>query len=349
MKILYLFSGERNSVLNEVALGKAPDTQLYGFNHFKDSGLDVETKNFYDVYPKLLGKFLGFRLRHLMLYFETTKYDIVFGASILYMMIFKNLFKPKTRYVLLNTSLNRFLIVHKNNPIILKFIHWMLSGIDKIVCLSNYQLNQLEKEFGINKEKLVFVPLGVDEDYHKYIYNNRKDYILSVGRDNGRDYKTLIDVASKSPNRKFEIVCNSRNLKGIESIPDNVKVTFDISKGELKKKYEEAKILLLLTHGDAYGDGSDCSGQTVLLDAAASGLPIIASRKKYISDYFEEEKEILLVDFYSSDDVLKKIENLEKGSLLVTFGSMARKKVENFFSTRKMADSLTKVFRDVYQ
>ena len=348
MKILYLFSGNREKIINSVTEGLHPDTQLYGLNYLERAGLSAETKDFYVFFPRIIGELIGFRLRHLMLYFITHKYDIVFGSSILYMMIFKNILKSKTHYVLLNTSLNRLLTVHKNNPIRLRFIYWMLSGIDKIVCLSNYQLNQLRSDFGIENNKLAFVALGVDENYHKAVYENRKDYILSVGRDNGRDYKTVIEVAKKSPTRKFEIVCNNRNLKGIESIPNNVKITFDISKIDLKKKYEEAKILLLLTHADAYSEGSDCSGQTVLLDAAASGLPIIASRKKYISDYLEEDKEILLVDFYNPGSVLKAIESLEKDDSSVNLAKMARKKVEDLFSTKKMAHNLMEVFKNVY-
>ena len=101
-------------------------------------------------------------------------------------------------------------------------------------------------------------------------------------------------------------------------------------------------MLLLLTHDDSFQDGADCSGQTVLLDAMASGLPIIASRKKYLEDYAEDREDMLLVNFYAPEDVVYKIRNLELDpDLRHKLAENSRGKIEQKFSTEHMPKEIS--------
>jgi glycosyltransferase involved in cell wall biosynthesis len=140
---------------------------------------------------------------------------------------------------------------------------------------------------------------------------------------------------------------SKRNLDGTTDIPPNVKLFFDISKKDLYKKYCEASILLLITHSDDFGDGSDCSGQTVLLDAFATGIPVIATRKSYIRDYAKEGVHLMLVDFYDSSAIIEAI-----GKITVSGEAMAKNArllVEQNLSTLKMAEKLSVLFRGLTQ
>ncbi|MDD5032890.1 MAG: glycosyltransferase [Candidatus Pacebacteria bacterium] len=341
MKVLYLYSGERKKKFSGRINIDYPDTQFYGLNHLVEFGIDAE-------YKEVNNKILGFRTKHLFSYFLTCGYDIVFGPSILFMMFFKKIFRPERKFILLNIGIARTISSDKKG-FKAKIVKWFLEETDAIVCLSQAQAAYLENKFAGLKGKLFFVPLGVDAAYYKPEFENRGSYILSVGRDNGRDYKTVIDTAKLMPEEEFHIVCSRRNIEEIKEFPDNVKIFYDIPIYELNRKYHEAKLLLLLTHEDNFSDGSDCSGQTVLLDAMASGLPVVASRKKYLKDYVQEGVDILSVDFYNSADVREKIKLLREDTLRRKIAVNARKKIEDFFSTREMARGLAAVFEKAHE
>lgn len=346
MRILYLFSGRRKDKFLGRASINYPDTQFYGLNHLGKFGLSADYKEFSDlIRNKFLNRFLGFRSKHLLLYFLIKGYDLVFGSSLLFMMIFKKIFKPKTQFVLLNIGLSRTLSASKSKKIKLKIIKWLVKEFNGIVCLSNVQKEYLQNKFPDLKDKIFFVPLGVDTTFYKPNYGDRDNYVLAVGRDNGRDYQTVIETARLMPEEEFQIVCSWRNLEGITNLPSNVKVFYDLPFIEVNKKYQQAKLLLLITHNDNFLDGSDCSGQTVLLDAMASGLPIIASRKKYLKDYVENNKEILMVNFYKAAEIKKRIEILNNDhELYLKIAKQSRKKAEDCFSTEKMAKNLAALF-----
>lgn len=362
--ILYIFSGSRKKLLRDIENREAPDTQLYGMNHIQGD-FQVETKEFSDTWlGRAFGRLIGFRLRHFFMYFYARSADIVFGSSLFYMLPLKRLFGAKGRFVVLNISLNRYLNQNTQSRILYKFSLNMLRSVDRIVSLSNIQNEELKSRHGIDPSKLAFVPLGVDVDFYKPVYSGRKNYILSAGRDNGRDYRTVIEVARRLPGREFHLVLSRRNLEGIEGIPSNVKIFYDISRMELRKKYAEAAMLLLTTYPDGYGGGSDCSGQTVLLEAFACGLPIIASRKAYIGDYAKEGEHLITVDFYDVSGIIDAIgkigsrvaeadtNNFETGSIhSFTIGEemskRARLLVESKLSTAHMGRSLSELFKSI--
>jgi glycosyltransferase involved in cell wall biosynthesis len=106
-------------------------------------------------------------------------------------------------------------------------------------------------------------------------------------------------------------------------------------------------MLLLITHSDQYTDSSDCSGQTVLLDAMSSALPIVATRKIYLDDYVREREEILKVNFYDVDDVIDKIKMLNDSILADHLAKAARNRVVENFTSRKMAENLSKIFKQL--
>ncbi len=348
MKVLYLFSGKRKEVFKGNINVDYPDTQFYGLNHLKKLGIDAEYKEIDDLIKnKTILKMLGFRTRHLLTFFLTGGYDVVFGASILFMMVFKKVFKMKRKFVMLDIGM-KIILPNNKKSVKFKIISSLIKELDGLICLSNMQKDFAIINFPFLKNKIYFVPLGVDVKYYKPIFSGRKNFILSAGRDNGRDYKTVMEAAKKMPNENFQIVCSKRNLVDVNDIPDNVKIFFDIPITELNKKYKEAKMLLLITHSDEFSDASDCSGQTVLLDAMAAGLPVIASKKKYLLDYAKDKTDVLTVDFYNSDEIVKKISFLNKNNEYKDrLVKNARKTIEKNFSTEMMGYRISKIFKKI--
>ena len=348
MKVLYIYSGKRKGRFNGRIGVDYPDTQFYGLNHLSKFGIDAEYKEADDlIRSSILRYILSWRARHFLMFFLAKKYDVVFGISIIYMMFWRKIIPAKkTKFILYNSVIRRTLIANKKRPLKLLIIKWLLKELDGVVCLSNFQKEYIEKNLPFLKGKTFFVPIGVDSDYYKFQRNERKNFYLSVGRDNGRDYQTVIDVARDMPDREFHIICLPRNIAGIKNIPSNVQIMHSISSEELSREYKEAYAMLLITHDDNHLDGSaDASGPTVLVEAMAVGLPIIASRKKYLEDYVSDGKDAVFVDFYSKDSIINKIKELNNSAVAENIAKSARKKVEENLSTEIMAKTLENIFK----
>jgi len=351
MKVLYLYSGTRKNRFKGQIGVDYPDTQFYGLNHLKKFGIEAEYKELEDlVKSSFLRSILGWRFGHFLMYFEARKYDVVFGISIIYLMFWKKILPTKTKFVLFNSVIRRTLLANKDKKIKLAIIKWLLKELDAVVCLSNFQKEYIEAEIPSLKGKTYYVPLGVDTTFHKSI-DDKREFYLSIGRDNGRDYQTVIDVARELPRKDFRIVSLPRNIENLKDIPNNVKFFHNLSFKDLEKEFQKAKAMLLITHTDDVLLGSaDASGPTVLLDSMARGVPVIASRKEYLKDYVVDGQEALLVDFYCPKCIISAIDRIEKDHDLASLlAKNARKKAVEEFSTYKMAKNLSIIFKEVYE
>jgi len=348
MKVLYLYSGKRKGKRYGQIGTDCPDTQFYGLNHLSKYGVKAEYKEFEDFWlTRFLGKFLSFRWRHFFMFFAVRGYDLVFGSSLIYLMPLKIVFRSKAKFVLLNIYLNRLLAANKKKFLKFGLIKFLIKRLDGVVCLSNVQKEYLIENYDFPREKAFLVPLGVDIDFHQYVSDQkRQDFILSVGSDDGRDYQIVLKIAKLYPDLKFVIVCGQKNMAGIKGeIPDNLKILYYISPNELRELYQQARIFLMTTYPDGHSQGADCSGQTVLLDAMASGLPIIANKKAYLSDYAEGNQDILITNSNSVEDFKEKMDLLlSNQDLRRQLAQSARKKVENNFSSQLMAKKLADCF-----
>lgn len=349
-KVLYLFS--RSRLAYRLANTDLPDTQLFGLNHLPEYGLGATSLEISDLcLGRLLGKLLGRRWRYGLLFFWTRGYQLTFGPSLIYQMPLKAALGSHSRYVLLNINLNSMLDKYERNAWLYTVLKRNTLRFDGIVCLSEYQRTALVCKHGIPKQLTTVVPLGVDIDFYPYVGAlDRQDFILSVGRDKGRDYATLIAVARLMPDNHFVIVCSASNIKAIKDIPKNVKIVHDLSPVELRELYRKACLGVLPTYGDHSGVGMDCSGQTVLLDMMASGVPIIATERRYLDDYACAGEEIVVVPSGNPVVLSQALSELIRCPETRTrLARAARARVEGQFTSRLMAGKLAGYFNHILQ
>jgi len=348
MKILYLYAGKRQGKLIGVINRDYPDSALYGINYLPEFGIKADFRELGDHFlGRLLGRWLPFNVNHALMYFTARRYDIVFGPALLPLMLLKKIFGGRTRYVFLNISLGRMLRVNKKHHFVRRVMISLLKEFHEIVCLALFQKEELEREFPMLQGKLSFVPLSVDTLYHvPSPLSVERVGVLAVGKDNGRDYVSFVETARLVPNARFTIVATPRNLVGVKDIPKNVGVFLGLPMDEVKKLYESAEVAVIPTKSDDFFDGADCSGQTVLLEYMASGLPIVATARKSLKGYIEHEKDALIVPPENAEAMAAAITCLMNDKPFAgRLALAAREKAVREFSSKRMALRLALLFK----
>lgn len=347
-KILFLYSfGNRNKYLNDCRIGILPDTPLFGLNHLLDMGIRADALSparfFSGKLDAICLFFLGRNYYVYFIFIKIFKYDYVFSSHGLNLLFLKSFFIFSPKWIIFNINLTSILDVNKNNKLKYFLILKSLKSAYKIVCLSNQQRFFL-MNLGIPENKLVFIPFGVDKKYFNVTDSIEGDYILSVGRDFGRDYRTLID-AFRGINDKLIIVCSSYNIDKDISIPSNVTILYDLNYYEMKEMYKKSKFVVISSKKDGYDYGSDCSGQTSIMDAMACGKAVVATHRKWIDDYFIDKKDIFIVKPSDIGDLRRALILLSSDNdLRKSIANNGRVAIETKYNSQKMAKNLNILF-----
>lgn len=348
---MYIFANERKQMERERQERIMPDTYFIGLNYLEKFGINAEYAE-----NKIINfiRQRSFNLTNIFLLFKIRKYDIVFsGSSLMIVFLAKVIFRfRKPKFAWYNTFFTNLL---KRNKAGLKnwIIRKSINSLDAIVCPSSAQKDFLIKE-GFKKEKIFFIPTGVDVDFiiskQKALLDYKGEkYILAVGRDMGRDYKTLIEVV-RGLNIKLKIAALPRNFEKsvLENLPVNIEFLGFVPFGRLVEIYKNAEFVVISTKKENDFDGSDCSGHSVMLDAMASGKAIVASCRSTIIDYITDGQEGILVEPENIEKFLEAIKKLlDNPQLAKEMGARSREKSVKSLSTEIFAKNLAEIFNRI--
>lgn len=226
---------------------------------------------------------------------------------------------------------------NKTDTWVAKYYQKILPKADIFTSYSNVEIDFFEKEMKIPKEKIQYMPLGTDWNYFSEKGKKKKTIISAVGVDSGRDYKTLFKAVKNLP-YKVEIACHPNNIRGL-TIPDNVTVHINIPVNKIRDIYRRSLITIVPCF-ERYRS----AGQMVLLEAASSGLPVIASKIFGITGAFkfEDKKHLLFFTPENPISLRKKIGMLLKSkNLRVDLGKEASIYAKNNYTTKHLALNLS--------
>ncbi len=345
-RILFLFSGaaNRQRIMEEAARGENADTALRGANHIAGAEfIDVEA-TVRGMVPAWFYRLLPWQARSIVLYPRMFVYDVIIAQDDLLLGYFVSmsarLLRKKTRWFCIVVNSSVLIRRHAAHSVRLFMLKTFWRSYSRIICLSHEQLDDLAR-IGIPREQLVFVPFGVDADFYAAAEEaHEEDFILSVGRDLGRDYPTLLETAKRS-NRTFVIVAAHKNLSADTLLPPNVSVRYDLSLTEVRALYSRAKMVVIVSKDAVVPEGSDCSGQTVILDAMAAGKAVIATERSWIRDYFTPGKELVVVAPHDPDALASAIDRLDGDAQeRARVASSGRAKVRQAYTTKAFAAAL---------
>lgn len=153
---------------------------------------------------------------------------------------------------------------------------------------------------------------GVDTEFWSPADNPAGSFVLSIGNDGRRDFKTVLETARRMPLIPFKII-TSRPMG--ETVPPNVELIQGrwhsalVSDVDLRGIYQQALCVLVLLH-----ESFQPSGQSVTLQAWACGCPVILTRTAgmWSRKMLRDGENVLLVEPHQPDTVVATLQRLRR-------------------------------------
>lgn len=351
-KIAYNLDNWRADYLND----DANDTSPYGYDRVNGDSTNVEYVTFNKFEKKLLfNKYLQYiYLYFIKLPFKLFKYDIIwthydkdglFIAKLKTIPIIGRLYpKQISCFVWLIDNSREYDYKRK------KLISNLLRKIDKIIFLSPTEEEKFIKEFKCNKDRLQYLPFGInigayslDKDDKKpdIIKDDLTDFILAVGTDIHRDMNLFKRITEILPNYKF--VLATANSKYLEDKYNNNTIVLKASLKEIRWLYKKCRCVIIPLKYNEH-----VSGCTTILEAAAMHKPIIVSDVPGIREYVLEDKTGLIIpldDINSLKEAITKLINDQ--NLAKELGENAFNYIKDKFTTDNWANAHLKLSKEI--
>lgn len=250
---------------------------------------------------------------------------------------FCNLFKVKK---VNKVTIMTFIYKEKSKKMYYKFIKYCINNdfVDNIICFSSLECEYYANLFKIDKNKFIFVPLGIRKiksDEYIETKNTKEKYILAPGRSN-RDYKFLID-SLKGTNYNVKIVSDELN----EKTPENIQIYNNVFGKEFFLMFKECFCVVIPLDNEEIS-----SGQLVALQAMQLRKPIIATKSKGLTDDYIENKISGLVINKNKEELLGALEQLySSNELYENLVNNAYNNYENQYSIEALGRKIGRIVR----
>lgn len=292
MRILYVFPFAMERDLQRVARGDAPSEWMYGLVELRRRGHDVTIAD--SRFEGRTGDMVR-RLRRVSINVcdlrtldSIRRHDVVL---------------VKDQFSTLVTAACRALqkpVYYLDAPFNLPRRAWKhavyranLRLITKHLLFSVSQADLWAARYGVPRHRFLALPYSVDLGFYRPAprpATSGRPYVVSVGRDLGRSFRTLVD-ALDGLGVGLKIVTRPYLLKDVRR-PHWVEVLDDLPYPELFRLYAGAAAAVVpLVHGITYP-----AGLRALLEAMALGTPVVASHTPVLLEYASDGDGVVYVE-----------------------------------------------------
>lgn len=348
MKILYLFNRVRVGLEEKIAHGADHDGHFFGMFRLAKYGIQGEYLEIEQYLPIRLARFLrthvlNIHYIHLPLFLKMMKYDIVFTSTAfgsLFVKAILGLKRPK--WIVFDYGIKGML----GQGITLKqrALKFMIGRCDGMVTLSPGEQRAMCETFPELADNITFFHLGVDTTFFTPDFENKEEeFILSPGRDPGRDLRTLA-LATADIVPEVKITTSRWNPDAFQAAKHLKHYNF--SPVELREQYRRAKLIVLPLN--TKGGLNDSMGCSTLVESLAMGKAIIATRTETVEAYITHGENGWLVP-EGDADALRKAVALLLGdqALRRRLGQAARKFAVDYCDADIFARDLADYFKRI--
>jgi glycosyltransferase involved in cell wall biosynthesis len=344
LRVAFVYPNTRAGLLAAIAEGSAPDTALLGQNHLRDHGIDADVHEPAVRHRSPHGGLVHrvtWHLRELALPLELGSYDAM-CTPLANLAPLVSRVRGRPRVVLFNYGLTT--VYRRSTRLRRRLVAAAVRSSAAVVCLGASQRRGLEESVDVDARRVIVLPLGVDTDFHRATPLPRDGYVLAVGRDLARDYRTFAEAARRWT-RQTIVVTEPRNLVGV-SFPSHVTVRHGLTYAELRDLYEGARCVVLPLRREGHPYGTDGSGLTALVETMASARPVVAADRPIMRDYVDSDTTGVLVPAEDPAALADAVDELlgddDRSEML---SEAARRRAEERHTTREFAAGLADVLR----
>jgi glycosyltransferase involved in cell wall biosynthesis len=348
MKVLFLFNGTREGLIEKVKTGEYHGDGFWGMLRLAHYGIQANYIELERVFPKSLVRFLRNHINiyfiHVPIFWKIFAYDIVFTSSAFGAQLFHAIFRiKKPIWVMHDFSIVGLLGNEKTFR--QKLFKFMVTRAKAVVTLSVSEKIELEKRFPHLRGNVEFIPFGVDAEFFKPDPASvEEQQILAVGFDPDRDWETLID-AVKDLNVKVVLATRPERIKKLLPLPAHI-VAKQFTPKELVREYSKSQIIIVPLNTS--GRANDAMGCSTLFEGMAMAKPVIVTQTRATESYITHGENGLLVKEGDAEDLKQNIEKLlNNKELRGKLGTNARAYALQELDPEKRAEQLATFFKKI--
>lgn len=211
---------------------------------------------------------------------------------------------------------------------------WLLRRADTVVTYASGQRELMARDLGIARDRITFIPFGVDVDFFPPVPAEPIWDVVAVGTNAGKDYPTLVQALP--PGASCLVVTDSYNAEQARSVrtAGDLTIDHDVAIVSIRERYAAARRIVVPLR-----DVDFSSGQTVLLETLAMGKDVVVSDTVAVRDYVDDT----VATIVPPGDVEAMRTALEWEP--TTHRTKATEHVARHFSSRRFAADLADVVR----
>jgi glycosyltransferase involved in cell wall biosynthesis len=169
----------------------------------------------------------------------------------------------------------------------------LLPAADAVIAVFKPQIPWLVEEYGLNSDRIEFVPVGVDCDFFRPdpYAASEPNTCLAAGTQSGRDLPTL--VRALPPGAKLRLIVTpqlAESIRGLAPPGADIEILDYVPMPQLREHYRKAAVHVCPLVETRFG-----SSHTVLVENMAMGKTLIVSDVSGVRDYVEHDVTALLV------------------------------------------------------
>lgn len=347
MKALFLFSGSRDGLIEKVHSGEYHGNGFWGMLQLPRYGVGAD---FIEIEQSFSPKIASFIRRHVNVYaihiplfFKIFSYDIVFTSAAFGTQLLHSILRIRSPIWIMH-DFSIMGLLGNETAVRQKLFRYMVLRSKGVVTLSIDEQVALQKRFPHLKERVEFIPFGVDLNFFKPRGLSEKRQILAVGFDPDRDWKTLIE-SCRQIDVPVIVATRESRVKKYLPLPVHIRVQ-QFSPRELVDAYEQS-MLVVVPLNTSLGT-NDAMGCSTLFEAMAVGKPVIITRTRATESYVTHGVNGVLVAEANIEELRAAIKMVvENQSLRESMGVQAREYAKMNLDIEKCSEKLAHFFKRI--